>query len=209
VEILRPLRLRYFSPEELLRLFCFEDAGTESTFRWPEGVSTKTKYRLIGNSVNVLVVSALIECLCQCYGFRSVGERTRLISPQMTRSRILLHPTLEIATSFRFIFRQLLSRLLSFRTLITLLCYPCDCHVHVPTQVVILQSRTMVAGKERVFIVGVGCTAFTKVQTLSTSLCNAQPHTTQSNSREANDKPTKYDVHPPDLHHNHSFSSRA
>ncbi|KAN0121349.1 cytosine-5--methyltransferase [Russula decolorans] len=63
VEILRPLRLRYFSPEELLRLFCFEDAGSDSTFRWPEGVSTKTKYRLIGNSVNVLVVSALIEYL--------------------------------------------------------------------------------------------------------------------------------------------------
>jgi hypothetical protein len=88
MEILRPLRLRYFSPEELLRLFCFEDAGSDSTFRWPEGVSTKTKYRLIGNSVNVLVVSALIECLCHRYGFRSVGkpraienaDRTRLIS---------------------------------------------------------------------------------------------------------------------------------
>ncbi|KAH9985762.1 S-adenosyl-L-methionine-dependent methyltransferase [Russula vinacea] len=65
VEILRPLRLRYFSPEELLRLLCFEDAGSDSTFRWPEGVSTKTKYRLIGNSVNVLVVSALIRYLCQ------------------------------------------------------------------------------------------------------------------------------------------------
>ena len=87
MEILRPLRLRYFSPEELLRLFCFEDAGSDSTLRWPEGVSTKSKYRLIGNSVNVLVVSALIEYLCQRYGFRSVeepwqenAERTRLIS---------------------------------------------------------------------------------------------------------------------------------
>jgi len=69
VEILRPLRLRYFSPEELLRLFCFENAG--STFRWPEGVSTKTKYRLIGNSVNVFVVSALIQYLCH---YESVGE---------------------------------------------------------------------------------------------------------------------------------------
>ena len=64
VEILRPLRLRYFSPEELLRLFCFDDLGGNNTFRWPEGVSTKTKYRLIGNSVNVLVVSKLIEYLC-------------------------------------------------------------------------------------------------------------------------------------------------
>ena len=38
---------------------------------------------------------------------------------------------------------------------------------------------------------------------LSTSLCKAQPHTTPSHSREANDKPTTYDVHPLDLHHNH------
>jgi len=54
----------------------------------------------------------------------------------------------------------------------------------------------MVAERERVFIVGVGCTAFTKVQTISASLCKAEPHTTQSHSREANDKPTKYDVLP-------------
>jgi len=73
VEILCPLRLRYFSPEELLRLFCFNDLGGNNTFRWPEGVSTKTKYRLIGNSVNVLVVSKLIEYLCEAYD-RSVGE---------------------------------------------------------------------------------------------------------------------------------------
>ncbi|KAH9963519.1 S-adenosyl-L-methionine-dependent methyltransferase [Russula dissimulans] len=64
MEILRPLRLRYFSPHELLRLFCFEEVGSESTFRWPEAVSTKAKYRLIGNSVNVLVLSALIDFLC-------------------------------------------------------------------------------------------------------------------------------------------------
>ncbi|KAI0283852.1 S-adenosyl-L-methionine-dependent methyltransferase [Russula brevipes] len=67
VEILRPLGLRYFSPGELLRLFCLEGVGSDSTFRWPEGVSSKTKYRLIGNSVNVLVVSALIEYLYQTY----------------------------------------------------------------------------------------------------------------------------------------------
>ena len=65
MEILHPLRLRYFSPEELLRLFCFEDLGGDGSFRWPDGLSMKTKYRLIGNSVNVLVVTTLIECLCQ------------------------------------------------------------------------------------------------------------------------------------------------
>ncbi|KAH9172832.1 S-adenosyl-L-methionine-dependent methyltransferase [Lactarius sanguifluus] len=65
VEILHPLRLRYFSPGELLRLFCFEDVGSDSSFRWPDGISTKTKYRLLGNSVNVLVVTTLIKLLCQ------------------------------------------------------------------------------------------------------------------------------------------------
>lgn len=75
VEVLNQLRLRYFSPSELLRLFCFErvahdvdgtaekKAEDEKTFVWPEGVSAKSKYRLIGNSVNVLVVSRLIDFL--------------------------------------------------------------------------------------------------------------------------------------------------
>lgn len=71
VEVLNPLQLRYFSPSELLRLFCFErvaDDTEEKTegekgFVWPEGISTKSKYRLIGNSVNVLVVSRLINFL--------------------------------------------------------------------------------------------------------------------------------------------------
>ncbi|KAF9455789.1 S-adenosyl-L-methionine-dependent methyltransferase [Collybia nuda] len=65
LEILKPLRLRYFSPIELLRLFHFIPLGTPSVFSWPEGVSTKTKYRLIGNSVNVEVVERLIEYLFQ------------------------------------------------------------------------------------------------------------------------------------------------
>ena len=96
MEILRPLRLRYFSPEELLRLFCFEDAGSDSTFRWPEGVSAKTKYRLIGNSVNVLVVSALIECLCQRYGFRSVGEPWHTLDAERTRLILFLPNTIDL-----------------------------------------------------------------------------------------------------------------
>ena len=65
VRLLDPLKLRYFSPSELLRLFCFDpprDVGPES-FVWPDAISTKTKYRLIGNSVNVEVVRRLIEYL--------------------------------------------------------------------------------------------------------------------------------------------------
>jgi tRNA (cytosine38-C5)-methyltransferase len=71
VRILDPLRLRYFSPTELLRLLCFLPSAEEktttskelNTFTWPESVSTKTKFRLLGNSVNVEVVSSLIDYL--------------------------------------------------------------------------------------------------------------------------------------------------
>ncbi|KIK66108.1 hypothetical protein GYMLUDRAFT_158268 [Collybiopsis luxurians FD-317 M1] len=84
VRILHPLRLRYFSPSELLRIFHFIppslppfnghggdtvdnsspfDDNREPAFVWPEGISTKTKYRLIGNSVNVHVVTQLINFL--------------------------------------------------------------------------------------------------------------------------------------------------
>jgi len=70
LDVLRPLRLRYFTPIELLRLFRIieprtttndDDDGRE--FKWPENISLKTKYRLIGNSVNVEVVRRLIDYL--------------------------------------------------------------------------------------------------------------------------------------------------
>jgi tRNA (cytosine38-C5)-methyltransferase len=66
VRILKPLGLRYFTPRELLRLFYFEPLGQtvgRSVFRWPNNVSNRTKYRLIGNSVNVKVVTELINFL--------------------------------------------------------------------------------------------------------------------------------------------------
>ncbi|KIM81686.1 hypothetical protein PILCRDRAFT_71546 [Piloderma croceum F 1598] len=68
--ILDHLQLRYFSPSELLRLFYFDASSEDShisclqqPFLWPGDISTKTKYRLIGNSVNVKVVTALIDFL--------------------------------------------------------------------------------------------------------------------------------------------------
>ncbi|KAG8905833.1 hypothetical protein FRB99_008135 [Tulasnella sp. 403] len=79
---LEPLRLRYFTPSELLRLFHFVPPpetppltdGTHSKppqdwrpsideFKWPASISLKTKYRLIGNSVNVKVVTCLVTHL--------------------------------------------------------------------------------------------------------------------------------------------------
>ncbi|KAI0073734.1 S-adenosyl-L-methionine-dependent methyltransferase [Panus rudis PR-1116 ss-1] len=68
VRTLDALRLRYFTPGELLRLFCFDDIESEGqepphTFVWPSTISTKTKYKLLGNSVNVRVVTQLINYL--------------------------------------------------------------------------------------------------------------------------------------------------
>lgn len=40
-----------------------EKTEAENRFVWPKGISAKSKYRLIGNSVNVLVVSHLIDFL--------------------------------------------------------------------------------------------------------------------------------------------------
>lgn len=70
VSILHPLRLRYFSPSELLRILHFtgptdssEVEGGLRVFNWPKDVSEKSKFRLLGNSVNVEVVRRLVEYL--------------------------------------------------------------------------------------------------------------------------------------------------
>ncbi|KAJ7051217.1 S-adenosyl-L-methionine-dependent methyltransferase [Mycena amicta] len=63
VRILDALQLRYFSPDELLRLFAFSPPHTAPEFVWPSSISRKTKYRLIGNSINVRVVQELISYL--------------------------------------------------------------------------------------------------------------------------------------------------
>lgn len=65
IALLRPLRLRYFTPNELLRIFCFHPPSEgEPAFSWPPNISRKTKYKLLGNSVNVLVVRHLLDYLC-------------------------------------------------------------------------------------------------------------------------------------------------
>ncbi|KAI5885227.1 S-adenosyl-L-methionine-dependent methyltransferase [Schizophyllum commune H4-8] len=63
LQILRPLRLRYFTPQELLCLFGFNDPGLQVAYKWPYNISEKTKYRLIGNSVNIHVVTNLVNYL--------------------------------------------------------------------------------------------------------------------------------------------------
>ena len=58
---LRKLKLRYFSPEEIALLM-----GFPPEFSFPEGdkLSRLQKYRLLGNSLNVKIVSMLIK-VCQ------------------------------------------------------------------------------------------------------------------------------------------------
>ncbi|KAJ8591350.1 S-adenosyl-L-methionine-dependent methyltransferase [Rhizopogon salebrosus TDB-379] len=63
VRILDQLRLRYFTPSELLKIFRLEKPESDQQFVWPLSVSLKSKYRLIGNSVNVEVVRHLIDYL--------------------------------------------------------------------------------------------------------------------------------------------------
>jgi len=55
---LHNLKMRYFSPKEVCRIMCFSE-----NFEFPSSLSFKQKYRLLGNSVNVFVISLLIKLL--------------------------------------------------------------------------------------------------------------------------------------------------
>ncbi|XP_055970613.1 tRNA (cytosine(38)-C(5))-methyltransferase isoform X2 [Sorex fumeus] len=54
------LKLRYFTPKEIANLL-----GFPPKFGFPEKVAVKQRYRLLGNSLNVLVVARLIKILCE------------------------------------------------------------------------------------------------------------------------------------------------
>nr|SVE75902.1 EOG090X0A4V [Daphnia hispanica] len=57
---LKPLQLRYFTPREIANLM-----GFPVHFSFPETSSIRTRYRLLGNSLNVLVVSSLLKILIE------------------------------------------------------------------------------------------------------------------------------------------------
>ena len=59
-EQINVFRLRYFTPYELLKLFGFP---AKSTFSFPQSVSNKKAYELIGNSLNVDVATAVTSFL--------------------------------------------------------------------------------------------------------------------------------------------------
>ncbi|XP_011179856.2 tRNA (cytosine(38)-C(5))-methyltransferase [Zeugodacus cucurbitae] len=59
MDLLKSLKLRYFTPREVARLMSFPDS-----FDFPSETTNRQKYRLLGNSINVYVVSILIKILC-------------------------------------------------------------------------------------------------------------------------------------------------
>ncbi|XP_058059158.1 tRNA (cytosine(38)-C(5))-methyltransferase [Anopheles bellator] len=56
LELLRTLRVRYFTPQEVAKLMSFPEY-----FCFPDSVTLKQQWKLLGNSVNVHVVSFLLE----------------------------------------------------------------------------------------------------------------------------------------------------
>lgn len=58
LQILETLKLRYFTAREICRLMCFPE-----DFTFPDHITRKQQYRLLGNSINVYVVSRLIYLL--------------------------------------------------------------------------------------------------------------------------------------------------
>lgn len=58
IESLKELRLRYFTPKEVLKLMAFP-----KDYNFPQNISLKQCYRLLGNSVNVKVISELLKTL--------------------------------------------------------------------------------------------------------------------------------------------------
>jgi len=59
LELAQSLNLRFFTPKEISRLMCFPD-----TFSFPSDIGDRKKYMVLGNSINVKVVSELIKLFC-------------------------------------------------------------------------------------------------------------------------------------------------
>lgn len=58
LELKENLKLRFFSPSEISRLMSFP-----AEFTFPDTINDKQRYKLLGNSINVKVVSELIKLL--------------------------------------------------------------------------------------------------------------------------------------------------
>eukprot|EP00118_Oscarella_pearsei_P012293 m.89599 g.89599 ORF g.89599 m.89599 type:complete len:357 (+) comp36611_c0_seq5:49-1119(+) len=64
--VLSSLKLRFFSPREVANLLSFPPR-----FRFPDSISSRQKYRLLGNSLNVHVVMKLLLLCCSKNAFHT------------------------------------------------------------------------------------------------------------------------------------------
>lgn len=71
--LLRTLGLRYFTENEVAHLMGFPI--TEGKFSFPATTSLKQRYRVLGNSINVKVVSQLVRYLLTCLPKQSEEEK--------------------------------------------------------------------------------------------------------------------------------------
>lgn len=55
---LKSLKMRYFTPQEVAKLMSFP-----SVFTFPDEITAKQRYRVLGNSINIAIVGKLIELL--------------------------------------------------------------------------------------------------------------------------------------------------
>lgn len=58
LDLKKSLKLRFFTPSEILKLMAFPE-----DFQFPQKINVKQQYKLLGNSINVAVVSELIKLL--------------------------------------------------------------------------------------------------------------------------------------------------
>uniref|UniRef100_A0A3P9J8X7 tRNA (cytosine(38)-C(5))-methyltransferase n=2 Tax=Oryzias latipes TaxID=8090 RepID=A0A3P9J8X7_ORYLA len=78
---LMSLRLRYFTPREVANLMCFPPC-----FSFPEHISTIQRYRVLGNSLNVLLVAKLVQLLFSTQPTHSC-ENSSSAAPQTPEPR--------------------------------------------------------------------------------------------------------------------------
>uniref|UniRef100_A0A3P9KYR9 tRNA (cytosine(38)-C(5))-methyltransferase n=1 Tax=Oryzias latipes TaxID=8090 RepID=A0A3P9KYR9_ORYLA len=78
---LMSLRLRYFTPREVANLMCFPPC-----FSFPEHISTIQRYRVLGNSLNVLLVAKLVQLLFSTQPTHSC-ENSSSVAPQPPEPR--------------------------------------------------------------------------------------------------------------------------
>uniref|UniRef100_A0A8C6NSG7 tRNA (cytosine(38)-C(5))-methyltransferase n=1 Tax=Nothobranchius furzeri TaxID=105023 RepID=A0A8C6NSG7_NOTFU len=70
VDQLLKLKLRYFTPREVANLM-----GFPADFSFPQDVSVPQQYRVLGNSLNVVVVTRLLQLLLSEHFGHSAGEQ--------------------------------------------------------------------------------------------------------------------------------------